>query len=200
MEMPDWTREPFAQDELYFMLWMTPAEWQLCYVLSFSWMEQEELNPQLPFGQGFRAVIHRLQTENGYSFSGLTSVKEDSVELYAKQKDPTCVEIHNWIVMMQGVSKKIRDPKTGEWIERTIVIPPDYETHFNASIAMCQADERLIELAPLLRDVWARLKQRLELEPPPDVEEQDALREQMEWDRKFSEATKVWMEKADTIN
>jgi hypothetical protein len=142
---------------------MSASEWQLCYSLSFAWLDRGEL-ADIPIEEQFRAIIHRLAHDYGYEFDGLKL--GDDLDIYAKRKDILTPGVVNWVVMM------------------VVGMVPDYLTHADAAIRFCEQNPRLSFLCPTLREYRQRVALRLEREPEPSEEEKVMLRESAKLDRR----------------
>jgi hypothetical protein len=175
----DWRDVPFPRGDTTFMIFLTAEEWELCYSLSFAWIDQGELK-MLPLAEQFRAVIHRIETEFSYRFEGVRTGEDR--ELYARVRKP--VEPNNIlsIMMLQGGS------------------PPEYELHLMNAADFCRIRGELSTLVPLLDETIARVRIALEKSPRPSKKEKKELRERMKFEQRAAEALRERIMTAENMN
>lgn len=175
----DWRDIPFPRGDTTFMIFLSAEEWELCYVLSFAWLDQGELK-NMPLAEQFRAVIHRLQEQHHYRFEGV--VHREDGEVYARTRKPICPNNILSIMMLHGGS------------------PPEYELHLINAIEYCHIRDSLSPLVSLLDETLARIRIALDKTARPSEEEKVMLRERMRFEERASKALQDKIMKTETLN
>lgn len=131
---------PIDDDDLRWLLWITPREWQFLYVFSLALVDAELLTEEEAptFGRMMRAAAIYTALEYGYEFAGIAI--DDAGELWFTQADPVSPENKLWLDMLHRrfSSDDPNPPPT-----------PDFETHLSVAIDFAKAIDGF-DVEPLL--------------------------------------------------